>query len=123
MPDLISRFSATLDEVERMAQATAPGAGLSWSTDGGSVLDEDGLPIANTARGTDVFVRHMARWDPEAVLRLVAAHRRIIDRHKAIPEDSWSLPNGLMICRECGELDPCPTVVDMASGWGLEVEQ
>lgn len=50
----------------------------------------------------------------KAVLRICAAHRRILARHK---------PDVVGVCENCFESFPCEDVSDLARGYGLEVEQ
>lgn len=50
---------------------------------------------------------HIARHDPARVLRLVAAHREILELHAEAYE----------ACRACGGYYPCPTIRHLASAY------
>lgn len=97
MSDLVSRLSETLDELERVATAATTGPwrhGDTWLDLGGitaTVLSGEGnaselrawLPtFENTPptwqRNSWNDAVHIARWDPKAVLGLVAALRGIL---------------------------------------------
>lgn len=93
--ELIAFFHARLDEDERWALAASPGP---WSENAESteVLAVDGITVAdgfalsgNQLRAT---VAHIARHDPDRVLREVEAKRRILDEHASEDGD----------CSACG---------------------
>lgn len=100
--DLVSRFTATLDELERVAreaetartffgiQARAP-----WVVSDGFVLKAGRLEGGQNDIATVVnhslspVLSHIALWDPQAVLRLVAAMRKIVGRHALSMKGLW----------------------------------
>ena len=101
MPDLISRLSEKLDEVERVAR-DCPGGPWQVHENGevyapaydrevrldGSRSTTDQLFITSDSEGISASVMpdvaaHIASWDPHSVLRLVAAHREVIAEHQA----------------------------------------
>lgn len=85
--DLVSLLSETLDELERVARAATDGP---WEYDG------DAVDVVPSSRGGEYVARyvgdvwgevklilpadgeHIARWDPKAVLGLVAAVREML---------------------------------------------
>lgn len=72
MTDLLSWLRSAVDEHERIALRAHP-ADIPWIRS----------QIVLTAEaGTDVFDALVAVADPAHVLRTVAAHREILDRHK-----------------------------------------
>ena len=114
---LVSAVRAALDETERYARA----AGYHrWRPD--FELDivvavSNGKTVARDCRDYDS--RHIARHDPAAVLRRVAADRRVLERHQESTDTeygSW--------CRRCcvGEW-PCADVLDLARGLGIDPEE
>ena len=86
--DLVSRFSSTLDEIERVAKVASlrrdvkPGwhrTTANWSPyleggDDGWAIESQDAEIGFVV-GRENIARHIALWDPQAVLRLVAAMR------------------------------------------------
>ncbi len=72
-------------------------------------------------------VIHIAHHDPAAVLRQVAAHRKILDRHDALVRLG---PDGIKRyhCGTCGGRDwdidyftePCAEVLALAEAYGIE---
>jgi len=116
---LVARLRQALDEAERLARQADWTPGSRWRAEttgpyGPRVVvgnpangewsrevnvqiwacedEEDGCP--EVARSWKAEAKHIARWDPVAVLRMLAAHRGIIDAH--------SHP------------DPCPTILALA---------
>jgi hypothetical protein len=122
--DLVSRLSATLDEAERVAQAIPESSGQRiWDTsESGDVIDDYGRPVAVGAWDGDLgeVGRHIARWDPEAVLRLVAAHREIIEKYRTAQttvkvSDGTILAGAMKVnLRAYGEM-----LKLVARGWGI----
>lgn len=85
--DLVSRLSETLDEAERVAVAAQA---LCWEARGDCVIVDDGnpdTPLVARMRSQGNRV-HIARWDPQAVLRLVAAHRKLVAKCEIWLDDS-----------------------------------
>lgn len=96
--DLVSRFTATLDELERVARE---------ATDGPWIFDGDAVDVEPTTRGSEYIARyvgdtwsdvtsmlpadgaHIALWDPQAVLQLVAAAREVIAEYLRVRK-LWS---------------------------------
>jgi hypothetical protein len=93
--DLVSRLSETLDELERVAREATDGP---WEFDGDAV---DVVPSNRSGEYVARYVgdvwgevktmlpadaRHIARWDPQAVLRLVEAVRELIGRLRSAEE-------------------------------------
>lgn len=73
---IVDFLNARLDEEQAAARAAAPGP---WRADGGSakVFDGAGTPVAE-AGDSPATADHIARHDPERVLREVALRRRIV---------------------------------------------
>lgn len=68
------------------------------------------------------LMQHIAANDPAAVLRRVAADRKILEAHhrsgKSCPRCSLGAEDGRVVY----ELDPCETLRLLAAGWGWEEE-
>ncbi|MEV5571683.1 DUF6221 family protein [Spirillospora sp. NPDC052269] len=62
------------------------------------------------------IAKHVARHDPERVLREVAAKRRTLDRHsRSSTANGPKLPRGNRNhCRYDGKAWPCPDLLDLA---------
>lgn len=85
--DLVSRLSETLDEAERLALQAR---GHQWVDRHNPVFQglaeaETGVPVVS---GAESVLPHIARWDPQAVRRLIAALREIIAKLETALEDS-----------------------------------
>lgn len=111
--DLIAKIRAAIDEDERIAKAAKEVA------DG---YVGDVVPDGGPQGWTDL---HGLRQDPDRTLAMVAAHREILELH----ERSENYPHE---CTECGDFGdcgcargsedwPCPTLLALAKGYGIEV--
>lgn len=112
MSDLSTRLLAALDEAERKARAATPGP---WAKpyDGA----DDGWLIHN-ARGTEYVLtvsvvysgraepdaEHIASWDPNTVLRLIARDRALLTAYERadryVAEHVEQCGENLCSCRE-----------------------
>lgn len=88
MSDLVSRLSETLDELERIATEAVDGGSGEWAVGLGhipGILRDAGtlFPVVYAEGApTEEQFTHIARWDPKAVLGLVAAVRDVINEHR-----------------------------------------
>lgn len=150
--DLISRLSETLDELERVATEATPGQWIFEDSSedlDGAIYARDGedwgaeVAYARSGGATspvdlvhrqDANGRHIARWDPEAALGLVAAVRGVIAKHPPYRcADSDETRVGQR-CDTCASDEaysngvavmapwPCPTLVDLCAGFGITEE-
>lgn len=129
MTDPVAKLRAALDETERIALAAG---GIGWrrsrwtqdegrveTADGDIVVYDEGVPSGDQAA-------HIVRHDPASVLRIVAAHRKILAEHPAQERrESWD--EYRTICATCtydSGTDvlafPCPTVAALAEAYGIE---
>ncbi len=126
MTDLVDRLRAARDRHEQVALAATPGP---WHALDGGVVDDDHeqWPVADTDskrnREDRVFI---AANGPDVVLRTVAAHRRIVERH----QPDLERPNPLgTLCRYCSPPGlaqtawPCPDLRDSASIYLPDTDQ
>lgn len=92
--DLVSRLSETLDELERVAQfgGTAPWRRYLEGADDGWAIESTDAEVSFIVGDEDVAA-HIARWDPKAVLGLVAAVRDVIQTYVAAQRAAVSMPN------------------------------
>lgn len=81
MDDLVQFLRARLDEEQTEAEAASPGP---WTVnaEGDEVLAVDGIAVADgfalSGRQLRATTAHIARHDPDAVLRRVEAWRRLL---------------------------------------------
>lgn len=139
-PDrLLSAIRAALDDTERLARnAAGQGGEYDWHANGDEVLTADDMVVVS-GRPTE----HIARHDPAAVLRWVAADRRVFERHKA--ERGHVADRGeVLTCLPCSGAEwywdgdvwvseaidddelltwPCPDFVDLADRLGIDPEE
>lgn len=114
--DLVSRLSETLDELERVATEAIDGGSGEWARGLGHsptvlrdvatlypVVYDEGSP------SPEQFA-HIARWDPKAVLGLVAALRKIVANCEVRLEDFESAAFAGEVLR------------DLAAGFGITEE-
>lgn len=121
----------TLDAAQADAEAAAKEEEADWS-DGG----EHGETVTTVQHGSYVAVgpwdcplpdgvrRHIARHDPAAVLRRIAADRQILELHAQAHEcSSWDEVAGdFNTCQWVNEWETCSTVRLLAEGWGWTEE-
>lgn len=161
MPDgsdtMIARLRAALDETERIARAATAGP---WDTTGPDTIAQWGIydrdwrvaevvaydhdNALGQSRGPgyidpDANAAHIAHFNPDWVLRQVAAHRKILELHEIeIIEPStsslgWPMwPNHGWVCSVCSErIDgdrvfddgvACPTLLALIEAYGLTEE-
>jgi hypothetical protein len=126
--ELVAAVREVIDETERVALAAVAGP---WSFDGNPscvVVAADGRSLSASAWNCEPPVNaanaeHIAFNNPAAVLRRVAADRRVLTRHQ--PYETW--PSGRFVCRWCNTGNgcrpfPCSDVVDLADRYGIDVE-
>jgi hypothetical protein len=117
--DLVFRLSETLDELERMArEASLPMNTGEWWVEHptaqwaeykpDAIVCVDGK-VATMEIETALASDHIVRWDPQAVLQLVGAVRKIIQLHNLARELRPELP-------------PSPTLAVIAEGFGITEE-
>jgi hypothetical protein len=131
---LADQVRAALDETERIARDACQ-ENWRWYAEDKTVIthrDEDGEWDAYRPTGTRADAYHIAHNDPASALRMVAAHRKILDLHG--PDDQRNR-RGTFDQRRCvacltdryGYSDdwepdpwPCPTVLALAEAYGVE---
>lgn len=134
MSDLIERLRAAIDEDERLANLMPP---WPWTVNADEVLATDGDLVCEPFALSNNQLRNMAayivRHDPARVLRMVAAHRKILDGHPPFPVRQNG--NGRVFAYECATCHekgtweneplrqdwPCPTLLALAEAYGLDV--
>jgi hypothetical protein len=148
MPDLLSRLSEKLDEVERVARATDVKQGdPQWFVSpvlgtGGEDFTvrsaRDKRPIARVQRldgdeGEPAGIldgqsaaNHIASWGPHSVLRLVAAHREVIAEHRRalqrLREAVGGAPEHVALVTD--RFKSLQRVIKLlAAGWGVQDEE
>jgi hypothetical protein len=135
--DLTTRLLAAIEETEYLAQQADHGP---WE-----VRDEEYdtyvIPVDHPrpiVASLELLPNgwHIARHDPEAVLRRCAADRKIVERHgvearTGYEPDDDDTPHAYgsisRACKECGSSDlavrsPCKTLVLVAEGYGITEE-
>lgn len=141
MTDLTSRITEALDQAERLARAATPGPwvtpgpdtigqwmiyGEEWCVAEANVV-EHGLPNLGPppdARQADANAAFIAANNPLAVLRSVAADRRVLERHAPKVRGSH-----VRLCAWCCEPSdafpevewPCEEIRDLADRWAVDV--
>jgi hypothetical protein len=138
--DLVSRLSEALDEAEALARsafAEHNQAEAEWTEIWSGAVQlgpHEELLITNDSGVS----RHIARWDPQAVLRLVAAHRNLVRLHERIwihPgaeyfNDAHLTKEPMPVCASCVPETqfrrenswPCRSLTAIAASWGITVE-
>lgn len=145
MADLIERLKKEIDRDENMARYSG-GTGR-WSV--GDCIDApedlgttewqivEGQYCHSRVRG-NTRANHVARHDPQRILRQAAAYRRVLQRHQPAPQWSAHQPPQLVIieCSHCkgdgsepGMYDnhpvalpwPCEEIRDLAAVYGIEI--
>jgi hypothetical protein len=138
--DPLTHLTAALDAAQRDAEAArdahcgvyASTGDAEWYYDptDGIFTKPHGIQVTPGVPYVDPDVEpHLARHDPQATLRRIAAERKTLALHQSIP---GSTPDGDgTVCGECanvgreeveGEPYPCPTVRNMAEGYGWSEE-
>ncbi|MFE5582530.1 DUF6221 family protein [Kitasatospora sp. NPDC056531] len=133
---LVDWLRSELNRLEQIAQAAAVADGPVWThnpDDGWIVEGNDGPVIYDEGSPTGDQAQHIARHDPAAVLRRVAADRHLLDEHPlkqrlAIGPRMKARP--VWVCATCGgdvredpNAYPCLTVRLLAEGYGWEEPQ
>ena len=90
--DLLSRLTAVVDEVERVAKRAAFGWGATWTAETDraeewSVVHASGKRDMVGCEDEDV-IAHIAAWSPDVALRVVEWGRGVLERHKRT--DDWA---------------------------------
>lgn len=119
MTDLVERIRAALDAEEARLRALPPFPWKLDPDDDEAVLAADDIQVAEafalSSNQTRLVAAHIALHDPERELRMVAAHRKILDLHHDVEHPEY--PD---CCAECGNTYPCATVLTLANA--LQVE-
>jgi hypothetical protein len=136
----LAYLHATLDAVEQEAEAARPGPWTVWNAHHNVAVVHDsgqrsgsGLPLgplvvsASSDHALPDAV-HIARHDPAAVLRRIAADRKILAAHP-ITRDVRDIRITRFGCRTCHKRDDrvdgrgyCDTLIALAEGWGWTEE-
>lgn len=148
MTDLHDWITQQIDKAKAVAR-DAGGAPWHWEHDYGGMCNDQTCPYGELVadypegpitvmdvHGYDIHepwsgAAHIALHDPAAVLRRCAADRKILAEHAAQPDGS-GFPDSQQ-CQTCSQPGgdgyqylvpyPCPTVRDLAEGYGLEEGQ
>lgn len=145
MSDLVDRLLAAIQEREDVArEAEQMGLGGEWfsivAAGSGDASVESHKALVVPPANWIEFNRHIALNDPDSVLRLCQAHRKIIDLHKPDTWDDYSdadvndfQPVERLFCPKCamGEscscclnredrVWPCEEIKILAEGYGIE---
>lgn len=108
--DLVARLRAALDETERIARACEPGVDFHAGEDPSrpGTFDVEAYESGSLGNFVQVgqvdapFVAHIARHDPASVLRMVTAHRKILDE---VVDEASGLDISVDIDRRVGPRD------------------
>lgn len=148
MPDLHGWLAQQIAEAEDVARAATPGPWLAEPVVYGKPEDGYGPPSNFEIAGPTTAVvthqeyegggihhgpdaDHIARHDPQAVLRRCAADRKILEEHRPMGGGDPSH----YACYGCGfdggycpepyteHVNDCPTLLALAEGYGLTEEQ
>lgn len=136
MNDLVSRLLAAIEQLEKIARECGDedDRRWKWSLLSETVRTESGDYVACGPWDGDVdsnYALHMVMNDPNVVLRRCAADRVILQQHRPINDAGWICG----VCIEPGYIGfeyrsdwptvnaPCPTLVALASAYGLSVEE
>ncbi|HZM83755.1 MAG TPA: DUF6221 family protein [Candidatus Limnocylindrales bacterium] len=91
MNDLFDKLRAAIDEDERIALKAAERVGPKWTLRQHGWPDpySDGIGAerGDVVSSGEVMVAegdHIVQWDPQAVLDLIAAHRKILDWYERL---------------------------------------
>lgn len=134
--DLAARVLAAIQVTERIAQDAVQETTGRWTAResefgvGTFVEDDCGAIIlyADPDRGRrNVQYPHIARNDPETVLRHCDTDRRTVERHsrpgRAEVHGSQDGTFVLEWCDCCGEPMPCPDLLDRAAAYDITTEK
>lgn len=123
-----ARITAALDGAEKNARAATPGP---WWPESGGDFGSRFWIIGNVLReryGNNALnfgedegtARYVAFWSPDRVLALIAADRRVLDRHGK-PNDHLTsrFEHSYYGCPRCSGAWPCPDLLDLAARWGV----
>jgi hypothetical protein len=147
--DLHAWITQQVDETERLARQAAPGPWAVRPFVYGAPGDGYGPPAdfeITDAHGAEIVdhlayegggihhgptADHVARHDPDAVLRRCEADRRILARHNVDPaKATWSDATACAGCGTYGDCDwpvtdnlnDCPELLDLAHAYGITGE-
>ncbi len=134
--ELIERLRAAIDETEEVALAAAGlgASGRNWRRDLISCVEDadGGLIVYGEGTPTRERADHIARHDPASVLRMVTAHRKILELHVSNPltQDMVRISDGTPVatCISCGGWYamktgtewPCATLLALAEVYSIE---
>ncbi len=113
--DLMTAIRQHLDNTERLASGlVGDWTAITLYPNRGEVV-HSGRAVATTP--DHETAEHIARHDPAAVLRQVAAERRVLERHRPVevepdPDLPWI---SVVRCAHCGDdWRDCPEIRDLA---------
>lgn len=142
MSDLVDKLSAAIDEDERIATraAGAHGGSAEWQFVPASDDAEPVVAIGDHLLHSDYHraehpllpseIQHVARHDPARVLRMVAAHRKILDVHRIETRhiEGWRAEYS---CNRCdwtpeehlwNDGQACEAIMALAEVYGIDVD-
>lgn len=140
MTDLITRLSAELDRREAIARAATPGA---WSVNDPTypeaILSDDGHVLSGGRWGGEASIfdrdedaHHIAANNPATALRLIEAHRKILDLYRVIQQvvqaadgqRLWTTTEVVTGSKLIGQHDALREVIrELAEGYGINLEE
>lgn len=125
-------------QAEKIAQAAAEEHPSPWTAVDVdlSPLDQADAAHLNDGRGKTMVMsdytmleplRHAALHDPAAVLRRIAAERKVCDRHQPFETlaivEAPNIVGKVTLCAHDRRSWPCPDITDLAEAWGWQEEQ
>jgi hypothetical protein len=118
--DLVAKLHAALDAEEARLRALPPFPWKLNPDDDTEVYAADDVVVAEAwALSTQQQKRvaeHILAGSPEVGLRMVAAHRKILDLHPATLHDAYNC----WMCEPCGDTYPCQNIEALAEARGIE---
>jgi hypothetical protein len=121
--DVLARLRRCLDEDEATAKEAATSTAAHWvqgtqqppNWDGSTVYQADDDLAWFKPFESEEAAAHIARWDPARVLRVVVAHRKILDEHPPVAALYEEADNVCATCIDNYQTPtwkpwPCPTI-------------
>jgi len=134
--DLVARLTSALDEDERVAKAASPGPWQSHDVDpeygklhyygdfGWYVRGPAGSPEFEDSDQGRADADHVARHDPARTLRMVAAHRIILDLYEQARRRAKTAHHSVDQVRAMARMVALTDVVEaLAEMYGVTVEE